>query len=63
MNTKEIIKMIQQGVKFENNNTQFFITKDFDFYMCEFYKDCKYTRFATVEQFAKRILKFYKTGY
>jgi hypothetical protein len=63
MNTKQIIKMLSQGVKFENKNTQFFISKDYDLFMCEFTKDCKYTKFATIEQFAKRILKFYKTGY
>lgn len=63
MNTKQIIKDLQMGIKFENKNTQFFITKDFQFMMCEFTKDCKYTIFQNIDSFAKRILKFYKTGY
>lgn len=63
MNTKEIIKQLSMGTKFENHNTQFFITKDYQFMMCEFTKDCKYTQFKTIKQFAQRILKFYKTGY
>lgn len=63
MNTLQIIKMLSMGTKFENKNTQFFITKNYEFMMCEFNKDCKYTEFATIEKFAKRILKFYKTGY
>lgn len=62
MNIKQIIKMLNEGVKFENHNTQFFIKGDV-FMMCEFHKDCKYTTFSTIEKFAKRILKFYKIGY
>ena len=63
MNTKEIIELISKGVKFENQNTQFIVTKDNVFIMCEFTKDCKYTTFSNINLFAKRILKFYKTGY
>lgn len=63
MNTNQIIKELSMGTKFENKNTQFFITKDYQFMMCEFTKDCKYTSFSSIEKFAKRILRFYKTGY
>jgi hypothetical protein len=63
MTTKQVINELKNGSKFQNNNTQFFITKDNQFVMCEFTKDCKYTIFPTLEKFSKRILKFYKTGY
>ena len=63
MNTNQIVKMIKEGIKFENQNTQFFISKQGNFYMCEFTKDCKYTQFPTIEKYARRILRFYKTGY
>ncbi len=63
MTTKQIIEELKNGVKFENHNTQFFISKNQNFWMCEFTKDCKFTMFSNIETFAKRILKFYKTGY
>lgn len=62
-NINEVIKLLNEGIKFENHNTQFFITKDGIFMMCEFTKDCKYTSFSSIQIFSKRILKFYKTGY
>lgn len=55
--------MINEGIKFENHNVQFFISSKGNFWMCEFTKDCKFTQFSTIEKFARRILKFYKTGY
>jgi hypothetical protein len=62
MNTKRIIILINEGVKFGNHNTAFYVKGDL-FIMCEFHKNCKYTTFSTIEKFAKRILKFYKIGY
>ena len=61
-NTKQIIEMINKGIKFGNHNTDFLI-KDNELYMCEYTKDCKYTRFLTIEKIARRILRFTKIGY
>lgn len=63
MNTKEIVKMLESGVRFENKNTGFYVKNNGLFLMCEFSKDCKYTTFPTLEKMAKRILRFYKVGY
>ena len=62
MNTKQIIKMLNEGVKFENHNTAFYVKENL-FLMCEFHNDCKYSTFTNIEKFARRILKFYKVGY
>jgi len=61
-NYKEVIENLKSDVVFQNHNTQFFTTKDGQMMMCEFTKDCKYTSFSTIEKFAKRILRFTKTG-
>ena len=63
MNTQEIVKMLESGVKFGNDNTAFYVKDNGLFLMCEFTKDCKYTTFPTIEKMARRILKFYKIGY
>lgn len=63
MKAKDIINGLKSGVKYGNHNTGFIFTKESEMLMCEYHNDCKYTRFTTIEKFAKRILKFYKTGY
>ena len=63
MNTQQIVKMLESGVKFGNENTAFYVKDNGLFLMCEFSKDCKYTTFPTLEKMARRILTFYKKGY
>jgi len=62
MTKKHIISELNSGVKFGNNNTDFHIYNG-EYWMCEYSKNCKYTKFNTIEKFANRIIKFYKTGY
>ena len=63
MTTKQIISDLQNGVKFGNHNTGFIFTKEGEMLICEYHNECKYTTFYTIEKFARRILKFTKTGY
>lgn len=60
--SKEIIKKLNEGVQFGNFNTGFRNMQG-EMLMCEFTKDCKYTSFISIEKFARRILRFTKTGY
>jgi len=63
MTAKQIIEDLKNGVKYGSHNVQFIFTSEGEMIMCELYKDCKYTSFYSIEKFARRILKFYKTGY
>ena len=63
MTTKIIIEKLKSGIKFGNQNTDFIIHNNNEFYMCEYTKDCKYTQFSSIEKLARIILKFYKIGY
>lgn len=61
---KEVINNLDSFVMYGNMNTDF-IYKDggSEMLMCEYSKDCKYTIFTDKIKFAKRILRFIKTGY
>ena len=63
MTTKQIIEELKKGTQYGNHNTGFIFTKEGEMIMCEYHKDCKYTKFYTIEKFARRILRFYKIGY
>jgi hypothetical protein len=62
MTTKMILAELEKGTQFGNHNTDFLI-KGSELLMCEYTRDCKYTHFTDLKKFARRILKFYKTGY
>ncbi len=67
MTTKDIINELQKSVgthlTFGNHNTSFIMTVEGEMIMCEYCKDCKYTRYFDMKKFARRMLKFYKIGY
>ena len=60
--TEQIIENLNSGVIYSNHNVGF-IYKYPIMMMCEYHKDCKYTNYYDIDKFAKRIIKFIKTGY
>lgn len=63
MTIKQIINELKNGEKIQNGNTEFFITSDNKMIMCEITKDYKYTMFLSLDAFASRVMKFYKTSH
>jgi len=61
-NVKTIIDNLDNGVMYGNMNIDF-IYSNGEMLTCEYSKDCKYTTFTDKIKFAKRILRFIKTGY
>lgn len=61
---QEILQELRSGIcTYGNKNTGFILTADGEMLMCEYHLDCKYTRFFSIEKFARRINRFYKIGY
>ena len=62
MKIQTIINDLNNGVIYGNHNVTF-IYSNGEMLMCEYTKDCKYTKFTDIIKFAKRIIKFCKIGY
>lgn len=64
MTLSEIIVALENGAQFGNKNVSF-INRDGEYIVCEMFhaENVKYVIFHDVKKFARRILKFYKTGY